>query len=119
MTHKNPGTVGTTGELNFVEDTDAQIVWVTTPKRRKKIKIFVPVGNYARWHIAYEDGSHVENLSNGTYLSRKAAIYAVVAWDTMATQSQDARLYELFGDKEPPVLKRKPVRGARAKANTS
>ena len=99
--------------LVFTEDADNQIILVTTPKRKQKIKIFVPLGNFARWFITYEDGKYVSGLSNGSFLSRKAAMQAVVLWEVSAKKSQEAKQYELFGDKVPPVLKRKKIRGAR------
>jgi hypothetical protein len=101
--------------LIFVEDAEAQIIFVSTPKRKQKIKIFVPVGNFARWFITYEDGKHIPGLSNGSYLSRKVAIRAVIQWEMDAKKTQEAKQYELFGDKIPPVLKRKKARnGPRA-----
>ena len=99
--------------LVFTEDADNQIILVTTPKRKQKIKIFVPLGNFARWFITYEDGKYVSGLSNGSFLSRKAAMQAVTLWEVDAKKSQEAKQYELFGDKVPPVLKRKKIRGAR------
>ena len=104
--------------LVFVEDAEKQIILVTTPKRKQKIKIFVPVGNFARWFITYEDGKPIPGLSNGTYLSRKVAIKAVVQWEMDAKKTVEAKQYELFGDKIPPVLKRKKISGSRAKTNT-
>ncbi len=100
--------------LIFTEDADNQVILVTTSKRKQKIKIFVPVGNFARWFIVYEDGKYVSGLSGGSYLSRKAAVQAVVLWEADARKTENAKQYELFGDKEPPVLKRKKIRGARA-----
>ena len=99
--------------LVFTEDADNQIILVTTPKRKQKIKIFVPLGNFARWFITYEDGKYVSGLSHGSFLSRKAAMQAVVFWEASAKKSQEEKQYELFGDKVPPVLKRKKIRGAR------
>ena len=99
--------------LVFTEDADNQIILVTTPKRKQKIKIFVPVGNIARWLIVYEDGKYISGLSDGSYLSRKAAMLAVTLWEVDARKTQEAKQYELFGDKIPPVLKRKKISGAR------
>ena len=99
--------------LVFTEDADKQIILVTTPKRKQKIKIFVPVGNFVRWFIVYEDGKYISGLSDGSYLSRKAAMQAVTLWEVDARKTQEAKQYELFGDKTPPVLKRKKIRGAR------
>lgn len=104
--------------LVFAEDAERQVIFCTTPKRKQKIKIFVPVGNFARWKILYEDGKPIYELSNGYYLSRKEAIRAVVQWEKSAKKTQEAKQFELFGDKEPPVLKRKKVRGTRVKTNT-
>ncbi len=99
--------------LVFTEDADNQIILVTTPKRKQKIKIFVPIGNFARWFIVYEDGKYVSGLSDSSYLSRKAAMQAVIRWEVDARKTQEAKQFELFGDKEPPVLKRKKISGAR------
>lgn len=112
-------TDGTMDELSFEERPEDQIVFCTTPKRKQRIKVFIPVGNFARWWIVYEDGKYISELSDGTYLSRKLAIRAVVQWEKGAKKTQEAKQFELFGDKEPPVLKRKKVyNGSRAKTNT-
>lgn len=105
--------------LVFVEDAERQVIFCTTPKRKQKIKIFVPIGNFAHWRIIYEDGKYISDLSYGSYLSRREAIRAVVQWEKLAKKTQEAKQFELFGDKEPPVLKRKKVRnGTRAKTDT-
>lgn len=107
-------------ELSFTEDHERQIILCSTPKRKIKVKVFVPIGSFARWHITYEDGRQIEGLSENTYTSRKLALQAVVQWEQTIKKSKDAKQYELFGDKEPPILRRKQVRnGARAKTNTS
>jgi len=108
----------TTGGLSFVENCDDQIILVSTPKRKQKIKIFVPVGSFARWKITYDNGKAIDELP-GYYLSRREAMRAVTIWERTAKKTMDAKQFEIFGDKEPPVLKRKRVRGARAEANTS
>jgi len=118
LTDKNREAETTTGGLSFTEDCDNQVILGTTPKRKRKIKIFVPVGSFARWKITYDNGKAIDELS-GSYLSRKEAMKAVTTWERTAKKTVDAKQHELFGDKEPPVLKRKPVRGARAEANTS
>lgn len=119
MTNRNQVIDDTTEELSFVEDADNQIILVTTPKRKQKIKIFVPIGNFARWKITYEDGKPIEGLSSGFFLSRKVALEAIVVWERGAKKTEGAKQYELFGEKTPPVLKRKKVRnGSRAKTNT-
>ncbi len=100
--------------LVFTEDADNLVILVTTPKRKQKIKIFVPVGNFARWFIVYEDGKHISGLSDGSYLSRKTAMQAVVLWEARARKTEEAKQFELFGDKTPPVLKRKKTRVTRA-----
>ena len=113
---KNQTTDATTDEpkaLEFIEDCERQIILVSTPKRRQKIKIFVPVGGRTLWRILYEDGNFIPCLSNGSYISRSAAIRAVIQWEMDTKKTVDAKQYELFGDKEPPVLKRKKIRGAR------
>ena len=103
--------------LVFVEDAENQIILVTTSKRKQKIKIFVPIGNYGRWWISYEDGTPVKCLSKGSFLSRKQAMQAVIQWERDAKKTQEAKQYELFGDKTPPVLIRKKISGSRAKTN--
>jgi hypothetical protein len=100
-------------ELKFTEDYERQVILCSTPKRKTKIKIYVPVGNLAQWRVCYEDGKPIEELS-GAYMSRKLAIQAVVLWLETTKKTKEAKQFELFGDKEPPVLKRKKiVRGAR------
>ncbi len=99
--------------LVFTEDADNQTILATTSKRKQKIKIFVPIGNFARWFITYEDGKYISGLSGGSYLSRKAAMQAVTLWEVDARKTENAKQFELFGDKEPPVLKRKKISGAR------
>ena len=118
MANKNQEAETTTGGLEFVEDCDAQVILGTTPKRKQKIKIFVPVGSFARWKITYDNGKPIDELP-GYYLSRREAMKAVTLWERAAKKTIDAKQFEFFGDKEPPVLKRKRVRGARAEANTS
>jgi len=123
LTHKNQTTGGITDALNqplfFKEHPEDQIIFCTTSKRKQKIKIFVPVGNFARWKILYEDGREITKLSDGYYLSRREAIKAVVEWERTAKKTQDAKQFELFGDKTPPVLKRKKIRnGPRAETNS-
>lgn len=107
------------GELSFEEDPEEQVIFCTTPKRKHRIKIFVPVGNFARWKIVYEDGKDIPNLSNGSWLSRSLAIRAVVQWEMDVKKTQEAKQFELFGDREPPVLNRKKKRGTTVTANTS
>ncbi len=99
--------------LVFVEDAEAQIVLASTPKRKQRIKIFVPVGGTVFWRITYEDGKAISSLSEGVYTSRGDAMKAVTEWERRAKKTEDAKQFELFGDKEPPVLKRKKTRGAR------
>ncbi len=118
MTHKNQKVATTMGGLSFVEDCDNQIILGTTPKRKQKIKIFVPIGSFARWKITYDNGHPIDELP-GYYLSRREAMKAATTWERATKRTVDAKWDELFGDKEPPVLKRKPVSGARAEANTS
>jgi hypothetical protein len=97
-------------ELSFTEDYERQIILVSTPKRKLKIKIFVPIGGRILWRITYEDGKPVEGLGAGSFLSRKEALKAVTQWERKARKTENAKQFELFGDKEPPVLKRKKVR---------
>lgn len=118
MTHRNQATGGTTGGLSFEEDPEEQVILCTTPKRRQKIKVFIPVGNSISWRITYEDGNPVPNLSNGCYLSRSLALKAVTQWERSTKKTITARQFELFGDREPPVLRRKKIRGSRAKTNS-
>jgi len=106
-------------ELKFTEDHENQIVLITTPKRKHRIKVYVPIGNFAHWKISYEDGKPIEGLSEGVFLSRKRAMNAVSLWNITAKKTKDAKQFELFGDKEPPVLKRKSVSGTRSKTDTS
>jgi hypothetical protein len=99
--------------LKFTEDHERQVILCSTPKRKVKIKIFVPVGAFARWKILYEDGKEIDGLSTGSFTSRKLAIEAVKQWEQKASKTKEAKQFELFGDKEPPVLKRKKrVRGS-------
>jgi len=101
-------------ELNFSEDYENQIITCETPKRKVSIKIFVPVGAFAHWKITYGDGKPIEGLSEGVFLSRREAKNAVIEWERTATKTKEAKQFELFGDKQPPALKRKKVSGARA-----
>lgn len=102
--------------LKLTEDYENQIVFVSTPKRKQRIKVFVPVGSFAHWHIRYENGKPIDGL-DGVYLSRKEAMKAVILWERNTKKTEDAKQFELFGDKEPPVLKRKVKRAARTQTN--
>ncbi len=116
MTIKNQTTDGTTDGLKVEESPELKIVYVTTPKRRERIKIHVPRGQFPYWEICYENGVPIEGLK-GKWMSRLDAIKSVVAWERKAKKTDGAKKQELFGDKEPPVLKRKPIRGSRAQTN--
>ena len=96
-------------ELKFVEDCENQIITCSTPKRKVDIKIFLPVGQFPHWKITYSDGKPIEGLSEGVFLSRRDAKNAVIFWERDAVKTKEAKQYELFGDKQPPVLKRKKV----------
>lgn len=118
MTHKNQTTDDTSEGLSFVEQPENQIVLCSTPKRRDRIKIHVPVGQFPYWEICYENGGEIESLG-GRWMSRMDAIKAVTLWERTAKKTEGAKQFELFGDKQPPVLKRKKVRnGPRDKTNT-
>jgi len=98
--------------LKVTEDHDNQVLWVETPKRKARLKVFIPVGNTIQWRISYEDGRPIEGLSNSVYTSRLFAMKAVEMWEKSTKKTKDAKQYELFGDKQPPVLKRKRVKNA-------
>lgn len=100
-------------ELNIKEDHENQIILITTSKRKARIKLFIPFGNRIQWRIVYEDNKYIKGLSEGSYTSRKLALAAVGRWEEKASQSVKAKQLELFGDKKPPVLKRKVKDGAR------
>ncbi|MHA2351327.1 MAG: hypothetical protein ACXADL_17045 [Candidatus Thorarchaeota archaeon] len=101
-------------ELSFTEDRENHIMLFTTSKRKIKIKAYIPIGRTPFWVIVYEDGRPVEGLK-GKWLTRRDVIKAVNLWDMSAKKTKDAKQFELFGDKKPPVLKRKQrVRGAAA-----
>ena len=91
---------------------DTQVIKATTPKRKIGIKIFIPHGQCNLWHIAYEDGRAVEGLSDSIYTSRFFAMRAFEKWERLTKKTKDAKQYELFGDKQPPILKRKRVKNA-------
>lgn len=115
MTNKNQRTGEITEGLSlFKEYHEDQIILLSTPKRLHKIKIFVPISNFARWKIVYEDGTPIPELSDGYYLSRMDAIRAVTMWERSIKKTQEAKQFEIFGDKKPPILKRKKTRGPRA-----
>lgn len=119
MTHKNQTTDDTSGGLSFTEQPENQIILCTTPKRRDKIKIYVPVGQFPYWKICYENGGEIEGLG-GRWMSRGDATKAVIQWERLAKKTEGAKQFEMFGDKQPPVLKRKKTRnGPRAKTNIS
>jgi hypothetical protein len=102
------------GELSFVEDRENHVMLFTSPKRKAKIKAYIPNARSPHWVILYEDGRPVEGLG-GKWITRVDVIKAITVWDHSAKKTKDAKQFELFGDKEPPVLKRKQrVRGARA-----
>lgn len=99
--------------LKFEQDQDnceRQVIRVKTAKRKIGLKLFIPLGQYNHWHIAYEDGRPVKGLSDSVYTSRLFAMKAIELWEELATKSEDAKQHELFGDKQPPVLKRKRVK---------
>ena len=100
--------------LLFEEDPEEQLITCTTPKRKLKIKIFVPIGQFSRWKIRYEDGTAIEGL-DGYWLSRLEAIRALRIWEVAAKKTDLAKKQEIFGDRKPPVLKRKK-RGPAAQA---
>jgi len=98
--------------IKFEEQPDNKIVYCTTPKRKNRIKIHVPLGQFPYWKIVYEDGKPIEGLSEGVFLSRLDAMKQVTDWELKTKATEEAKQFELFGDKEPPVLKRKKVRAS-------
>lgn len=99
-------------EISFEENFEEKVVYCTTPKRKNRIKIHIPLGNFPYWKIVYEDGNPIEGLSEGVFTSRLDAIKCVKEWERTAKATESAKQYELFGDKKPPELKRKKVRGS-------
>lgn len=103
-------------DIKVTEEPEKQIVWVTTNKRKNKIKIFVhPMDGFGFWRVGYEDGRPIPEIG-GRFLSKNEALKEVKKWLIQVKQSKEAKQYELFGDKQPPELKRKQVR---ARASTT
>lgn len=106
-------------ELKFEEHYEEQVILCTSPKRKTKIKIFVPLGGSSMWRVQYEDGHKIDHFESMSFTSRKLAIQAVRDWEKTISKTKEAKHSELFGDKKPPVLKRKTIRGARTKTINS
>lgn len=103
-------------DIKVVEEPEKQLIWIETDKRKNRIKIYVPQYSvYGHWRVAYEDGRPIEEIP-GSFLSRREAILHVKNWLRITKQSKQAKQYQLFGDKEPPVLRAKKVK---ASARTS
>lgn len=106
-------------ELKVTEEPENQILWIETNKRKSKLKVFVhPADGFGFWRVAYEDGRKINDLA-GKFLSKSEALKAVREWIAKTKKSETAKQYELFGDKEPPVLKRKKVRGRTSSTDDS
>jgi hypothetical protein len=92
------------------EDHENKTIWLTTPKRESRIKVFVPeFSGYPFWRIRYEDGTTIPELT-GVFLSRREAIKALELWEESTKVSKTKYQNDLWGHKEPPVLKRKKVK---------
>lgn len=105
-------------ELELYEDHERQIVTIKTPKRTETIKVYVPWNGYATWKICYDNGQPIPDLS-GSYLSRKQAIEAVKFWLSKQKMSPMAKAEAWFGPDQKKQLKRKQVRGTKAKTDSS
>ena len=89
-------------------------VLIDTPKRTKKIRVGIIPNGFIFWGVTYEDMTPIAELK-GSFTTRKAAVDAVKEWLKDVKPTEAAKHLEIFGEKvEPPVLKRKPVRAARA-----
>ena len=107
--------------MDVLEDHENKIIWVTTVKRERRIKIFIPQFNrFPHWRIRYEDGTSINGL-DGVYTTRAEALRAVGFWEHDAKESQKVYQDRVFGTEPPPVLKYKKVkkRGPRDNGKTS
>ncbi len=102
--------------MDVHEDYENQIVWVTTEKKKNRIKIYVPMNGTATWKIAYEDGRQIPELK-GAYTSPKNAIEAIVKWERKAKTNNAVKHDEWFGPDQKKQLRTK--RGTRAKTDNS
>ena len=103
--------------VKFEEVVDEKVVYCTTPKRKNRLKIFVPIGNFPFWKVTYEDGRAVDGLE-GSFTSRLDAMKCVADWETRVLPTDEAKQLEMFGDKQPPVLKRKKIRDTKPRSKT-
>ena len=96
--------------MDVKEDYENSVVWVTTEKRDKRIKIFVPrFGRYPHWRITYEDGQNVVGL-DGVYITSREALRAVTFWEQETKESKKTYQDRVLGPDAPPKLKRKKVK---------
>jgi hypothetical protein len=92
------------------EDTENKTVWLTTPKRESKIKVFIPqFSGYSFWKIRYEDGTEIPELS-GSFITKREALKALDIWEEATKISKTKYQRDNWGHEEPPVLKRKKVK---------
>jgi hypothetical protein len=98
--------------MDVLEDPSGKLLWVTTEKRDKRIKVFIPeFNNFSFWYIKYEDGTEVPELT-GAWLTKREAVKALEFWEQETKVSKTKYRKDLWGDKEPPELKRKKVKVA-------
>lgn len=88
------------------ENFESKIVWLTTPKRKERIKVFVPANGLSFWKVSYERAGDIPEL-NGVFTGRKEAIKAVVNWLRETKETKEVLHDIWFGDKETPELQTK------------
>jgi len=104
-------------ELKVTEESEKQVVWIESKKRKSKIKVHVPFMNqFGHWEVTYEDGRKIPELP-GKFTSKKEAVQKAFSWLEKTKHSKEAKHQELFGDKKPPELKRKKVARASSTDN--
>lgn len=102
--------------VSLEEDYPNKVVYITTAKRASRIKVYVPENGFPFWKIGYEGGNEALPELGGVYTSKRDAVKAATEWLKTVRPTEAAKHLEIFGEKkEPPVLKRKPVRAARDK----
>jgi hypothetical protein len=100
------------------EDYENSTIWITTDKRDKRIKVYIPMySRYSHWHIKYEDGTNIVGL-DGVYLTGREAVRAVEYWEVETKESKKVYLDRVLGPESLPVLKRKKVKRSDAIVRT-
>lgn len=102
-------------DIKISDNPEAQRVTIESPKRAEKIRLFVPNNGRGYWMITYESGKKIKGLE-GAYLSRKAALDAVLRFLETAKQSTYANHNEWFGQTKNKRVRKKPVEVVKTKA---